>query len=153
MYSNANKEENFEILLSLVDNESKIKIEDSFNWLAHPETLGDLALTQIYFLVQKRIKIFVYEDKCQSSNEARNVLQQKIDNTLMIFQQTNLINKLIKLLESNSDTKKDVSILILGSLSNHRAFLNLMLNKEMIQSLINHVSSFNKISKTKLCNI
>ena len=150
MYSNANREENLEILLSLTDNQSIITIDETLlrsNWLTKPETLGDVAIIQILNIIQKKIKGFLLDEKDMYIAKNQDQLKQKIDSILIQINKTNMINKMISLLDSNSFTKKDVSILILCTLSACRPILNLIMNKEFIKSLILHVNKFKKASK------
>jgi hypothetical protein len=150
MYSNANKQENLSVLIILVDNQSVISIDETLlrsNWLTKPETLGDIAIIQILNIVQKKIKGFILDEKDRYHNKCKDHLTQRIDNFLSQLRETNFIYKMLQLLDSNSYTKKDVSILILCTLSAHRSVLNLMLTREFIKSLINHVNSFKTISK------
>lgn len=152
MYSNANREENIEVLLTLIDNQSEIKIDETLlrsNWLTKPETLGDVAIIQILNIVQKKIKGFILDEKGLFFSKTKDHLQQKINNFIEQIEKTDLINKMLQLLlESYSYTKKDVSMLILCTLSGCRPLLNLMLNKDFIKLLIQHVNSFKKASKT-----
>ena len=75
MYSCANKEENLENLLILINNQSKIKFNqneylyemEENNILnkgkkLKPMTLGDLVLIQIKNLIDKKIKVFNFEN-------------------------------------------------------------------------------------------
>lgn len=57
----------------------------------------------------------------------------------------NFIQEISNLLNSNSSTKKDTSILIFVALSNCKEFLNLLSNKNFIQSMINHINNMNQI--------
>jgi hypothetical protein len=150
MYSNANREENLEILLSLTDNQSVITIDETLlrsNWLTKPETLGDVAIIQILNIVQKRIKGFLLDEKEMYMSKNKPQLQQKIDNVIAQLNKINLINKMVELLDSNSYTKKDVAILILCTLSAFRCTLNLLINREFIRNIILHVNRFKTASK------
>ena len=153
MYSNANKEENLEFLMNLVDNESKIILDETIlksNWLAKPDTLGDVVILQILSMITKKIKGFNLDEKEIQNANNKDLIQQKIETFLKQIQSTDLINRMIELLESPSNTKKDVAILILCILSGCKPFINLMLNKEFLQSLISHVNSFKKSKISKL---
>lgn len=149
MYSNANKQENLEILLTLVDNNSEIQIDETLlrsNWVTKPETLGDIAIIQILNLMQKKIKGLILDEKDTYRYKNKDMLKKSVDHFLLQLKEANLLEKTILLLDSNSNTKKDASILILCTLSNYNAVLRIMLNKEFINSLIAHVNSFKKAS-------
>ena len=152
MYSNANREENLEILLSLTDNQSAITIDETLlrsNWLTKPDTLGDVAIIQILNIIQKKIKGFLLDEREMYISKNKDQLQQKIDNFMAQLVKINLINKMVKLFDSNSFTKKDVAILILCTLSACRSILSLMMNREFIKNLTLHVNRFKTASRKK----
>jgi hypothetical protein len=149
MYSNANREENLEILLSLTDNKSIITINETLirqNWLTKPETLGDVAIIQILNIIQKKVKGLLFDEKDYFIMNTKDKYMLRIESIKVQFDQTDLINRMLTLLESQSSTKKDVAILILVTLSNVREFLNMMMKKEIIKSLILHLHQMNNQS-------
>lgn len=148
MYSNANRDENVELLMKLLDNQSKVTIDETTlrsNWLAKPETLGDVAIIQILNLMQKKVKIYNLSER-DNINDKTGIKNPHAESMLITVENTNLIEKLLELLDSPSNTKKDVSVLILCTLSACRVLLRLMMNKDFLQRLINHVNSFKKLS-------
>jgi hypothetical protein len=114
--------------------------------LAKPETLGDIAIIQILNIVQKKIKGLILDEKEQQNETNKEKNLRKIEHLIQSLNENNLIQRMIDLLESSSFTKKDVSILILCTLSAHRNILSLLLNKEVLGSLIRHINSFKKTS-------
>lgn len=151
MYSNANREENVPILMKLITNESKVTIDETVlrsNWLTKPESLGDIAIIQLLNIIQKKIKGYLLDEKeisSTSSQKDKEALNKKVEQMIGVINENEMIEKMLELLDSSSNTKKDVAILILCTLSACRSVLNLMLNTSFIQSLINHVNSFKRI--------
>jgi len=149
MYSNANRQENIEHLLLIINNESKISFDESLlksNWFSKPDTLGELAVIQIHAIIQKRIRGMSCEENLTSylnpSRGGKEFIQKILD--------INFIDKMCELLNSLSDTKKDISILVLCSLSECKHFINYLANNEMIVKIINHINMVTKISKIYL---
>jgi len=147
MYSNANREENLEILLNLIDNESKITFDDSLmksSWFSKPKTLGDMVIIQIQAIIQKKIRGIMFDENINSDSP----LSRRGKEFLNKIKETNFINRMLELLNSESKTKKDISILILCSLSECRILIVLLLEKQIIKKIINHMNSFKKISNS-----
>ena len=147
MYSNANREENLEILLNLIDNESKITFDDSLmrsNWFSKPKTLGDMVIIQIQAIIQKKIRGIMFDENINRDS----TLSRRGKEFLNKIKETNFINRMLELLNSESKTKKDISILILCSLSECRHLIVLLLEKEFMKKIINHINSFKKISNS-----
>ena len=75
MYSNANRQENLEVLLNLTLNQSALQMEDTClraKWLTKPETLGDVAIIQILNIIQKKIKGFILDEREISNSQNSN---------------------------------------------------------------------------------
>lgn len=156
MYSNANREENLEILLSLTDNKSVITINETLirqNWLTKPETLGEVAMIQILNIIQKKVKGLLFDEKDYFITNTKDKYLLRIESIKIQFEKTDLINRMLTMLESQSSTKKDVAILILVTLSNVREFLNMMMKKEIIKCLIMHINQLKIQSKFLLKSI
>lgn len=146
MYSNANREEDLDKLLELLENNSKISIKDDVIkgiWFSMPNTLGDLIIIQIHAIVQKKIRGILFDE---SLNKDR-ALSRRGKSFLKEIKSTNLIEHMCDLLDSNSFTKKDISILVINSLSECRHIVGFLMNKETIGKIIRHVNSFKKLSK------
>jgi hypothetical protein len=182
-YLKASKEENLELLLKLVDNPSRVILEDNNlhtsnlinhspksvktstteggNWIQKPETLGELSLMKIFSIIETRLEyINTQEEKIQLKIEEKNnqnpdtsILDPiKIEENKNEFQSfmdeikdIKFIVKIFKLLESDSNTIKDLAILILSELSSSNQILSLMLHKDYLQKLILHISCFRNL--------
>ena len=151
MYSNANREENLEQLLILIDNDSKISFDESIlksNWFSKPNTLGDLVIIQIQTIIQKRIRGITCEENITTYSNPSRRGSEFVHKIIDI----KLIEKMTVHLNSLSDTKKDISILVLCSLSECRHFIYYIANIEMIVKIIHHVHTVRKTSKIYLPN-
>lgn len=150
MYSNANRQEDLKTLLSLSDNKSQVTLVDTTireNWVTRPETLGDVVLIQILCVLNKKIKSFILDANPIIGTPNHEVLDKKIENFSLQLKEIDFIDRMVQLLDSSSNTQKDVSILILIILTACRSILNLMMTKEFLKALINHINTFKKISK------
>ena len=59
MYSNANKNYDLYTLICLVENESRVDLDEDFynnSWFAKPTTLGDIAYLQIFSMIFTTLK-------------------------------------------------------------------------------------------------
>jgi len=160
MYSNANRQENLEVLLNLTFNQSHLQMEDTFlraKWLTKPETLGDVAIIQILNIIQKKVKGLILDqrelennantDKEKINPTQKEMFKNKIENMIDLMNKLDFINKMVEMLDSESNTKKDCSILILCTMSGCKSLLGLMMNREFLKSLILHINRFKKASK------
>ena len=89
MYSEANRTENLSVLMQLVNNESSIEIESTLlfkNWVTNPKTLGDIAIIQIYVIIQRRIRNIIF-DECTN----------KVPSPAMVAIKENTIKSLLEL--------------------------------------------------------
>jgi hypothetical protein len=118
----------------LVDNQSKVTIENTKieeNWTAYPQTLGDVSIISILGLIVKKIK---------------NYSLKLDDNTYSPNKHIKLIDKLLSMLDSLSDTKKDVSLLILYYMTLVRPLFMLMFKKEFLNNIILHINNMREMS-------
>ena len=72
-------------------------------------------------------------------------MEEITNNTIKMLIELNFIQEISNLLNSNSSTKKDTSILIFVALSNCKEFLNLLSNKNFIQSMLQHIDNMKQI--------
>ena len=79
-------------------------------------------------------------------NERNKLGLTKSDNLYLLIKDTNLIKKLINFLFTNSNTKKDVAILLLLHMTCCESILKMMLCDEIISKLIEYINSFKKTS-------
>lgn len=142
MYSEANRTENLSVLMKLVNNESSIEIESTLlskNWVTNPRTLGDIAIIQIYVIIQRRIRNILF-DQCTNKVPSQAMIAIK-ENTIKSLLELNFIQEILNLLSSSSSTKKDTAILIFVALSNCKDFLKLISYKNFIEQMIQHLNS------------
>ena len=142
MYSEANRTENLSVLMKLVSNESSIEIESTLlfkNWVTNPKTLGDIAIIQIYVIIQRRIRNIIF-DECTNKVPSPAMIDIK-ENTIKSLLELNFIQEIMNLLSSSSSTKKDTSILIFVALSNCKDFLKLLSYKNFIDRMIQHLNT------------
>mgnify|MGYP000373199074 CR=1 FL=1 len=128
----------------LVDNQSKVTVENTKieeNWTAYPQTLGDVSIISILGLIVKKIK---------------NSSLKLDENIYSPNKHIKLIDKLLTMLDSDSDTKKDVSLLILYYMTLIKPLFLLMLKKEFINTIIIHINKMREISiiyLTRICEL
>ena len=147
MYSNANKNYDIVTLLCLVENESRIDLDEDFynnSWFAKPTTLGDIAYLQIFSMIQKKVKEISLDERLHANDP---VFQKKYDRFMNDINKNKLIEKVCFFLKSGSNTKKDVSILILSEMSLCLRVIKIFCCEEYIQLFIDHANSFRKLSK------
>ena len=153
MYSNANRNYDLYTLMCLVDNESRIDLDgEAYNntWLSKPTTLGDVAYLQIYSIIQKKVKEISLDERIHANDP---VFSAKYDRFMNDLNKNNLIDKVCGYLYTGSNTKKDVSILILSEISICLRVIKIFSCAEYIQLFIDHANSFKKLSKFKtFCN-
>jgi hypothetical protein len=122
----------------LVDNESRIIVENTNienNWTAYPETLGDVSIISILGLIVKRIKM----------HEFNNKIKKNDDKITQMIKEINLIDKLVSLLKSESNTKKDVSLLILYYMTLINPIFKIMLCRDFIEAIVDHINEFKNL--------
>lgn len=148
MYSNANKNYDLGTLICLVENESQIDLDGDFynnSWFAKPQTLGDVAYLQIFSMIQKKVKEISLDERLLENDIA---FQNKYDRFMnMDLNKNKLIDKVCHYLKCGSNTKKDVSILILSELSLCQRVLKVFSCEALIQLFIDHAKSFRQLSK------
>lgn len=127
MYSCANKEENLENLLLLLENNSKVQIQNqsiieskldstsSFKDL-QPKTLGDVVLIQIKSLIDKKIKIISLENNNISFSFNNH------DNSVIIGNKVNINDK------DNDDKSEKSKEILLGEYLNSLCFFERLFN-------------------------
>ncbi len=145
MYSNANREENLDLLLVLIDNESKVTFDENLlksNWFSKPKTLGDLVIIQIQTIIQKKIRGINFDENINRDTK----LSRRGKEFVKKVEESKLIDKMSEYLNSESHTIKDISILILCSLSECQHFIPFLANNGMIKKIINHINGFKKLS-------
>ena len=147
MYSNANRNNDIYTLKCLVDNESKVELEgDNYNntWISKPTTMGDLAYLQIYSIIQKKVKEISLDERIDENNPTFKAKYDRFMNDLI---KEKMLEKICNLLFNGSNTKKDVSILILSEMSTCMRVIKIFSCEEYIQLFIDHANSFKKLSK------
>jgi len=152
MYSNANKNCDLYTLICLVENESQVDLDGDFynnSWFAKPETLGDVAYLQIFSIIQKKVKEISLDERLHENDL---VFQNKYDKFMNDLNKNKLIEKICHYLISGSNSKKDVSILILSELSLCQRVVKIFSCEAYIQLFIDHAKSFKKISKIIFLN-
>lgn len=147
MYSNANKNYDLYTLICLVENESRVDLDEDFynnSWFSKPTTLGDIAYLQIFSIVQKKVKEISLDERLHANDP---VFQAKYDRFMNDLNKNKLIKKVCDFLKVGSNTKKDVSILILSEISLCQRVIKIFACEEYIQLFIDHANSFRKTSK------
>ena len=147
MYSNANKNEDLNALMILYENESRINLDGELyknTWLSKPNTLGDVAFIQIFKIIQKNIKDLSFGEKQHYNDKYFSAKYEKFINEINLYK---VIEKVSLALDSSSDTKKDVAILILIELATSQKIIKILSLTENIKVFINHAYSFKKNSK------
>ena len=146
MYSNANKNYDLCTLICLVENESQIDLDGDFynnSWFAKPKTLGDIAYLQIFSIIQKKVKEISLDERLHDNDP---VFQNKYDRFMNDLNKNKLIEKVCLYLKSRSNTKKDMSILILSELSLCQRVIKIFSCEDYIQLFIDHANSFRELS-------
>lgn len=146
MYSNANKQDDLATLIALSDNESRIYLDEklySGTWLSKPKTLGDVAFIQIFKIIQKKIKEISLGEKVHK-NSPLFLLQCEAFVAEILANQ--IIEKVCRALNCNSNTKRDVAILILLELANSQRVISLISTHEYLKLFIEHAHSLKKYS-------
>lgn len=148
MYSNANRNDDLNTLIVLYENESRINLDgDLYNntWLSKPTTLGDVAFIQIFKIIQKKIKEISFGENHYYNDQS---FKLKYDNFINEISKNQILEKVCTALQTGSNTKKDVAILILLELANSQRINKILSSHEYIQTFIDHANSFKKNSKS-----
>lgn len=149
MYSNASRRQDLKTLLSLSDNESLVTLEDvqlGEAWVTRPKTFGDVVVVQILSVLHKKLSHLIYNANYLLAGNTK-YLEKELENFILQLKDINFIERILMMLDSDSDTKKDIAILILIRLTSFRYTLNLMLTRDLLKNLIIHINKFKKISK------
>lgn len=147
MYSNANKNYDVWSLMVLVDNESRVDLDEDFynnSWFARPSTLGDVAYLQIFSIIQKKVKEISYDESIRSND---TIFQANYDRFMNDLKKNKFIEKVCNYLKSGSNTKKDVSVLILSQISQCQRVIKIFACEEYIDLFIEHAYNIKKTSK------
>jgi hypothetical protein len=148
MYSNASRRQDLKTLLSLVDNQSEVTLQDvkiGEEWVTKPRTLGEVVVVQILSVVHKKLEYFIFNANNLLGGNNK-ILEKEFENFILHINEIDFINRILHFLDSNSDTKKDLAILILIRLTSFRYTLNMMMTREFLKRLIDHINRFKKIS-------
>ncbi len=146
MYSNANRSEDLNTLIILCENESSVNADGEIynnTWLSKPTTLGDYAFIHIFKIIQKKIKEISFGEK-HHKDAAFNMKYDKFMNEIS---QNKLIEKVCSALQTGSNTKKDVAILILLELVNSQRINKILSTAEYVQIFIDHANECREYSK------
>jgi hypothetical protein len=149
MYSNASRRQDLKTLLSLADNQSEVTLQDvkiGEGWITRPRTLGDVVVVQILSVIHKKLEYFNFNANNLLGNNNK-ILEKEYENFILNINEIDFLNKILQCLDSNSDSKKDLAILILIRLTSFRYTLNMMMTREILKALIDHINKFKKISK------
>jgi hypothetical protein len=147
--------DDIETLVKLIYNESTITLEEGINsgWFHPPENLGDIAIIALLKIIQNKIKEIIFEESQENILQERSpvsgktsISSLKAQMLLSLIKKTKFHEKMLKMLDDKSNTKKDVSILILSTISADNNFLQFLANKESIQKILTHIY---KVTKNK----
>lgn len=147
MYSNANRNDDLDTLIILCENESRINLDgDLYNktWLSKPMTLGDVAFIQIFKIIQKKIKEISFGEKLNYNDVA---FKTRYEQFKIEITKNKIIEKVCSALQTGSNTKKDVAILILLELVNAQKISKILSSSEFMQIFIDHAYAIKKFSK------
>lgn len=132
------KEENFDLLKSLISNNSIVEIDNKkvkkIEWVGNLETYGDLSLSKTLDFIRGKVEQEILgtynninedhtvpasqedQDNNYQENYLNNIIKQQKDLSEKL-DNSDFISFLLDQLAYSSDTKKDLSILILSYLS------------------------------------
>jgi len=147
MYSNANRNDDLNTLIILYENESRINLDGDLyknTWLSKPTTLGDVAFIQIFKIIQKKIKEISFGEKLHYNDES---FKLKYDLFMNEINKNKLIEKVCTALQSGTNTKKDVAILILLELANSQRINKILSSQEFMKIFIEHANTIKRYSK------
>lgn len=142
-FKNSLRENKIDNLIKLINNNNSIILHEDdsilnqinlllkYNLEIFPKTIGEASFLQILKIIENNFE--------SVQNNATDITT---DNELIsIIKNTKLHIISLKFLKSDSTLKKDISISLMTILSKNEELLKLMTYKEVIQKLLNHLTS------------
>jgi hypothetical protein len=109
------------------------------NWFTKPETFGDIALINLLGVIVRKLNIIELEERTKSMPGIATGFYK-------LVKETHLIKRLLAFLESNSNTKKDVSLLILLHLTCSRLLLEFLIEEGVLKAILQYLESLKELS-------